>query len=297
MDAGRIIRLLRALGANVEIAGPGIRVNDKDARVIQSRRSPSPAELHAALRGAEHVVVCSHRASPSAVDFALAHPELTLILDDALIHEGTLHPLGGNAHEPESTGRGPKPYARLAVTRALLRHFRDRPDQKTLASLAGATQGSVSAALRKLPAEPDPGALFDEFLATYPGPGGQTYYWWSDQQLVDQARTLQEVGALLSGDYAADAISAWRVPEKVIGYSTEPIDLARHGFALATADDYTAAVVVPADKTIWATAAAWGAGVADPLIAAYDIARTATTGDDDEAIARLREYVTTRARG
>jgi hypothetical protein len=64
---------------------------------------------------------------------------------------------------------------------------------------------------------------------------------------------------------------------------------------LADPSDYTTLVVVPADSTLWATARTWGANdITDPVVAAYDVLRTATTGDEDEAVEKLREVVIRR---
>lgn len=54
-------------------------------------------------------------------------------------------------------------------------------------------------------------------------------------------------------------------------------------------------VIVPKDPTLWATAEAWGrAPFTRPIIASHDVLRTGTTGDQGEAVAKLREYVLRR---
>ena len=66
------------------------------------------------------------------------------------------------------------------------------------------------------------------------------------------------------------------------------LDLAARGYVLATSLNYTLRLVVPMDDTLWVTSETFGrAGVADPVIAAYDVLRTATTGDQDQAVAKL----------
>lgn len=78
------------------------------------------------------------------------------------------------------------------------------------------TQGSVSNALRRLPETHNPGPAFDELVRDYPGPGGQSCYWWSSSPVSEQAQYLADRGALLSGDFAADRIAPWRMPERVV---------------------------------------------------------------------------------
>ncbi len=132
--------------------------------------------------------------------------------------------------------------------------------------------------------------LFDRLVAEYPGPGGIETYWWSDVPVAQQANDLRRSDALVSGDVAASTINGWRVPERAIGYSRRQLDLAARGYVLATSLNYTLRLVVPMDDTLWVTSETFGrAGVADPVIAAYDVLRTATTGDQDQAVAKLRE--------
>ncbi|RZI96246.1 MAG: hypothetical protein EOO67_00810 [Microbacterium sp.] len=218
---------------------------------------------------------------------------MTLVLDDRVVHDGEIHMLE-ETPSAQPAKRGPRAYARHAVWRALLTGA-PRNNQVRLAELAGATQGSVSNALRQLPDDEDAANLFDMLVASYPGPGGQSFYWWSDRPVDEQAKHLAARGALISGDFAADAIAPWRVSERVVGYTKEPINLASDGYVLTDESDYTTLVTIPSDPTLWSTAAAWGKeGVVDPAIAAYDVLRTATTGDQDEAVDKLREYIVRR---
>ena len=136
--------------------------------------------------------------------------------------------------------------------------------------------------------------LWDHFMAEYPGPGGITTYWWHDAPLQEQARMVNErTEALLSGDLAARAIAPWRQPEHVTMYLGEGFDPSTLGFALGAPGDYTLSVTVPADKTIFATATAFAPapGYVDPVIAAYDVRMTGTSGDENEAVERIRDRV------
>jgi len=308
MDVGHIVRQLRAVGADAEIAGAGILLEGARTHLeVMQGRPATPSDLRRIAdtcrsRAGNNVtrpVISAERASPRAISWLRTHPEVTLVLSDQVILDGVVHRLD-DAEPAQSRRKGPAPYARFATGRVLLSGA-SRTDQIRLAELAGVTQGSVSNALRRIPEHRNPGAAFDELVDEYPGPGGQTYYWWSSQPVNEQARHLARLGALLSGDFAADRIAPWRMPERVVAYVDAPLDLAASGYVLADPSDYTTLVAVPADPTLRATARAWSASsaagdvvVADPIIAAYDVTRSATTGDDDEAVEKLRDVVVKR---
>lgn len=301
MDAGYVVRQLRAAGTDAEIADDGIRLDGALVHLEDAgSRPPTPSDLQRMVKictarandGVIRPVITATRASPRAIAWVKSNPDVTLVLDDRVVLGGVEHHLA-ETPPSHSASRGKKPYARFAVARVLLSGA-SRSDQVGLAQRAGVTQGSVSNALRRLPVSQKPGDVFDDLVKSYPGPGGQAFYWWSGRPVHEQARALKEHGALLSGDFAADRIAPWRLPERVVAYVNAPIDLADAGYVLAGPSDFTALVVVAADPTLRATAAAWGADVADPIIAAYDVRRTATTGDDDEAVEKLRDVVVTR---
>lgn len=297
MDVGRVIKQLRSAGAHVAMSDLAILVDGEriDFEFKTTGRLPERAwlqkvyEAHELLPDRAHLVVVAPRATMDAIEWARAVRDMTLVLDDRVVYGGEIHILE-ETPSAQTPKRGPRAYARYAVWRALLAGA-PRNDQVRLAELAGASQGSVSNALRQLPDDEDAAKLFDELVARYPGPGGQSFYWWSDRPMDEQAKRLTARGALMSGDFAADAIAPWRVSERVVGYTKDPIDLASDGYVLTDESDYTTLVTIPSDPTLWSTAAAWGKeGVVDPAIAAYDVLRTATTGDQDEAVDKLREY-------
>lgn len=307
MDVGHIVRQLRSVGADAEIADAGILIQGTPTHLKVMRGRPAtPSDLRRVVEGcrsrsgtaALRPVISAERASPRAISWASAHPEVTLVLDRHVIFDGVVHSLD-DATPARPPRKGPPPYARYATVRALLAGA-SRKDQTRLAGLAGITQGSVSNALRRIPEILNPGRAFDELVRDYPGPGGQAYYWWSSKPLDEQARHLAESGALLSGDFAADRIAPWRMPEHVVAYVDAPLDLSTAGYVLADPGDYTTLVTVPADATLRATARTWRAvgenvdNVTDPIIAAHDVLRTATTGDDDGAVEKLRDVVVGR---
>ena len=140
----------------------------------------------------------------------------------------------------------------------------------------------------------DRARLFDFAAFEYPGAGGITTYWWHDARLAEQAALLREASrdALLSGDLAASEINGWRVSEVVVVYLRNGVDPVKLGFASSRPGKHTLELTIPGDKTLWATAAAYGrTGIADPIIVFGDIRRTGTRGDEAEAAARVKESV------
>jgi hypothetical protein len=61
----------------------------------------------------------------------------------------------------------------------------------------------------------------------------------------------------------------------------------------APPSDYTLSITVPADKTIFATAKSFAPipGYVDPVIAAYDVGVSGTSGDENEAVERILDHV------
>lgn len=222
------------------------------------------------------------------------------ILTDQIFFVSTSD-VDAGSHKPDVSKcpSGPKPLAQYAIARALLAF--DRPaTQNELATAAGVSQASASRALKKLDAfvgETKGGKLatqrrelFD-FAEAYPGAGGTTSYWWRSTELNKQWEHIsQNRDLMLSGDLAAERYPGWRRPEHVVAYAHGHPDLSTDGFVMADASDYTVAITVPADLTLFATGRVFGRGVADPVIAALDVRRTGTTGDENEAADILREW-------
>jgi len=216
-----------------------------------------------------------------------------------LTHDGTA--LLGDAVESQPRAcrvpRGRVPWGRWALMRALSRTAAPRT-QKQLAVEVGLTQGAVSGALAKLTdavrsdsgwSVIDAAALWDAFLTEYPGPGGVRTHWYSRLPLARQTQVLRP-HALLSADGGSDVVAPWRTPVRAVAYAADPLDMEALGFTPATAEEATVDLVMPADRTIFATAAAWDLGVADPLLIAWDL-RDVGGNDVEEAIAHLRRRV------
>lgn len=211
-------------------------------------------------------------------------------------------------------GRRRNPWGRWAIMRAYLLDGKPR-SQIELAKETGVTQSAVSksnSALNGLVVRTASGwratdglALWDAFMAEYAGPGGITTHWYGLDAVTDQSNSVVAAGAsagvqvLVSGDSAADQLAPWRVPARAVVYAASGIALGKLGFAQTTDERATLAFTVPADHTIWATAASWSqqrsTPTVDPVIAAWDVRRTGGP-DADEAIKRIRDLVLANGR-
>lgn len=310
MRISEAIRLLPRAGIHAVPAGPHVLLTDDGPtiRVAAGSRSPTPGDFRRQLdklAPGERVLFAANRVSPALATLALRDPRVIVVTQDRVILDGREHFHVDPAPARPTLRKGPRPYGMLAVARALLSS--DEPQlQVRLAELAGVTQPSVSNALRRLAdaglvtrsddgwMPVDRARLFDLAASEYPGPGGITTYWWHDARLAEQAALVRKATseALLSGDLAASEINGWRVPEVAVVYLRAGVDPAKLGFASSEPGKHTLEVTIPADTTLWATAAAYGRpGIADPVIVFCDIQRTGTTGDQAEAAARVKDTV------
>ncbi|TFD27736.1 hypothetical protein [Cryobacterium lyxosi] len=140
-------------------------------------------------------------------------------------------------------------------------------------------------------------------MAEYAGPGGITTHWYGLDAVTDQSNAVVAAGAsagvqvLVFGDSAADQLAPWRVPTRAVISATSGIALGKLGFAQTTDARATLTFTVPADQTIWATAASCSqrtdTPTVDPVIAAWDVRRTGGP-DADEAVQRIRDFVLAR---
>ena len=143
-----------------------------------------------------------------------------------------------------------------------------------------------------------PDALWEQFLAEYPGPQGITSYWLGLNSIMQQAQAVRDAAAeldvLLSGDPAADLIAPWRMGRRAIVYARTGLDLTHFGFSETTRENATLDCVVPADPTIWSTARAWASTVSDwktdPVLVAWDVQRTGGP-DASDAVEKIRRTV------
>ncbi|MBC7630263.1 helix-turn-helix domain-containing protein [Aeromicrobium sp.] len=206
------------------------------------------------------------------------------------------------------------PWGRWAIMRVYILNGEPR-SQAELAKETGVTQSAVSKSNSALDGlvvrsasgwrAPDRLALWDAFMAEYAGPGGITTNWYGLDAVTHQSNSVVAAGAsagvqvLVSGDSAADQLAPWRVPARAAVYAASGIALGKLGFAQTTDERATLTFTVPADRTIWATAASWSqrrnTSTVDPVIAAWDVRRTGGP-DADEAVKRIRNLVLTSER-
>lgn len=290
MSVSEAIRLLRQAGVAVEMSGSALVVDSAPRTFVVPRRRPTPHDL---AKLTVPSVVYADRVSSRVVAFAEEHPDITLVTPNVVVTDGRRIDLAQSPVTPVRP-RGRVPWARHAIQRILIAF--PSATQVQLAELAGVSQASVSNALSVLDATLTPVEQFDAAVSSRPDAGGQRYYWYSNKPLHEQAADLRARKLLLTGDFAADAISAWRTPEHAHAYSRDIIDLSADGYVLADERDYTTLISVPADPTPWATAHAWDLDVADPIVAACDILSTARAGDQTEAVDALRKFVEHHAR-
>lgn len=273
-------------------------------------------QLLASARGRLLVVVPT--ASRGLIDAAKRNPRLGVasVTDRRLIwNREEIHSPGGvwNTHASVTVpGRRRNPWGRWAIMRAYILDGEPR-SQVELAKETGVTQSAVSKSSRALDGlivrsasgwkATDRSALWDMFMAEYAGPGGVTTYWYGLDAISDQSKALVAAGisadvhVLSSGDSAADELAPWRVPARAVVYAKSGIALGKLGFAQTTGERATLQFTVPADHTIWATAASWAhrtnTATVDPVIAAWDV-RRAGGPDADEAVQRIRSLVLAR---
>ncbi len=283
-------------------------------RVAAYRRPPTP-HLLTALRGRhpEHrLLVVTSRTTPYLCTLAdEGSVDVIAVDEDLLVFSGTRYDVPATAPEPAGPRRvrGRLPWVRWAVERLLV--LSDRPrTQDELAAELGVTQQAVSHALRQHPLVRRTGGgwtadprtrLLEGFLAEYPGPGGASTHWYGLDAPVRQAAdaaafcTERGIDVVAGGDVAADVYAPWRLPVRAVLYVPGFVDLTAAGFSPATEDTGTLTVTVPADPTLWRTAAALAAecgpaGVVDPLVALHEL--THSPGPDaGEAAAHLRTAI------
>ena len=152
------------------------------------------------------------------------------------------------------------------------------------------------------------GGLVDFAIACYPGPGGIRTRWRSDLSLPEQAERLISAGCLISGRSISDrpgypSITKRPTPYRLVALSPDEVDMASLGFepevptvtvfvvpadasSLADVDEQWASteLIVPADPTIFTTAAAAGyTDRTDDIITANTLLRADTRTDNDTA--------------
>lgn len=326
MDLSRGIGIIEELGAN---AGFTIAVHSAHAALIgragakraysikASSTPPNPARVELDLHR-------STRRSGEDLRLLYVVPHLTVSLratalrdrrvavvateDATVILDGTEWQRTRRAPAPAAP-RGRKPWGRMALLRVLIRSEQPR-SQTALAREAGIAQQAVALALPVLAplgvergasgwVARDADALWDRFMAEYPGPSGLSRRWTGAASLDVQVERATELAraagtlTLLSGDLAADQQAPFRRPLSAAVFASADINLSARS-TLVDDGDETLTVIVPADPTVFATAHAWSGGqqalLTDPVLTAWVVAHS-RGADRDEAVAHLRHTV------
>ncbi|QTX03603.1 hypothetical protein [Agromyces archimandritae] len=312
--ASAAIMLLAEAGLGVRVRSSNaldITDGDRVVRVdLKTRRNATYEWDALQMLGSaqEGLLIVVPHASASLIDVAKQHPRLSV----ASIDDGLLVWNGRTHTQPQSTATAlalhrRSPWGRWAVLRTLIRTDEPRT-QAQLAHEAGISQPAVSNTLSSLGEDVrserrgwrpvDRGALWDRFDAEYRGAGGITASWYGLDPVTEQTTTALDaartagVTALASGDSGADAMAPWRIPSRAVVYAMAGVDLAPGGLAETTTDRATLDLIVPADRTLWATAQAWAgsepAQTADPAITGWDVRRIGGP-DADEAARHIRD--------
>lgn len=313
----RAVGMLRAAGLTVSVRDDSTLALSKDGIIteveMRSRRSATYEWDARRLLDTttRKVLVVVPRASRSLVTVAKGNPRLSVasLEDHRLLWQGAeIETVRAPSQTPRVASRR-SPWGRWALMRVLA--LTDTPrSQVALSRDTDISQPGVSQSLASLGdlvvrerdgwRAADRSALWDEFLADCAGPGGISTYWYGldaiTVQMEKAIKVASETGvdALRSGDAAADELAPWRKPRSAVLYARTGLLLNKRGFAESAPDKATLEVVVPADRTVWATAGAQGvAGVVDPLVAAWDVLRTGGP-DAPDAAARLKSVALAR---
>lgn len=218
---------------------------------------------------------------------------------------------------PRTPGRLPGGAGSYAIIRALLRFGPGEAEESSATSLAvktGITQPRASQVLRSLRElglvkragrsmwSPVRDRLLDEFLASYPGPGGTEHYYYSLDALTELAgRAAPGFGlrhdAVASADVGPDLIVAWRKPSVAVLYARSPIR--PHELGLVDAHgraDANVIVRLPDDRSVFANPALSASvrsaeiALADPAQMIWDL-RDLGGSDRLEGAGKMRAWL------
>lgn len=291
VSASAAVDLFQATGIPLEVTTfSDARIAERHARFVVRQRPPSPASIEqdpsrVLVYVVPHITEHLRHLAMSTADVSVVGIREGQVIWDRRLHHSRPE------ETPARPGRRRRPWARLALIRALARTARPRT-QAELAAEIGATQAAVSQSLKRLEAITrrtaegwaltDVEAAAEKFLAEYPGPGGISISWYGVSPVMSQVEVAARKGqdVLASGDAGADRIAPWRSPRTAVLYATTGIDLKLEGFAESNAEKGTLTVTVPADPTVHPVARAYAAAgllppqTADPFICAYDVSRS-----------------------
>jgi hypothetical protein len=294
------IDVLRSLSVKVQIVSPRqLKVDGNELQLHLRQRVPSPAELE--RQSIPNSIYFVSHLTPGLRRFAKQNKTVSLVATKT--KEVWL--FGTNRNQPEAETKAKLPSSRAPWAKfALLRSFALNPRPRTQADLAeslGITQAAVSqnlATLKDLVEKTSTGwraqefdLVLSEYLESYPAHSGIERYWFGIEPVGQQvSKVLSErPEAVLSGDFAADLLAPWRMPNFAVFYSRSGLNLQELGFIETTQDRATLVEITPLDQTIWQLAKEHkGRLLADPLIVAHDMKRSKGV-DTPEAIEHLVE--------
>ncbi len=281
------------------------------ADLILAERVASSAGVlgHARRRPGHRVLVVCETISTPARSALLADTDVDLSVGSTgeLVLSGKIFRAPAST-TPAATERS---WRRRAAERVCVL-ARERLRQVDIATAVAVTQQAVSKMTDKepLPETPMTEAARRELLAklsSVPADDGLVEtYWYGMDPIADQVRHASRLGAeltvriLAGGEVAADVLQPWRVPTRGLVYSEELVDLSDFGLVEATAEEATLTVRVPADPTVWTTAAWWqrvsdaqsDINTVDPVVALQDLNAGADLGDG--APQRLSDWIARR---
>ncbi|MFA5710580.1 hypothetical protein [Mycolicibacterium sp.] len=284
------------------------------ADLVFADRVSSPGSVLDRIRGrpGHRVLVICEAISSEARSALLAEA----CVDLSVTSTGELV-LSGRTYRAPAVG-GPHPWTRerswrrRAAERVCVLtdvHLR----QTDLAAALAVTQQAVSKMVEKEPLSPTPMGVDERRkllaeLAVLPADGGLVEtYWYGTDPVTVQVRNAIRLGEELTvqvlggGEVAADVLSPWRVPRTGLVYAEELVDLTAFDLVESTPEEATLTVRVPADPTVWTTAAWWqqiddarhrDIPTVDPVVVLQDMSAGADTGDG--APQRLGEWIVHR---
>lgn len=292
------VDFLNSLGLEARfLGGRTLQVEEEALQMHTRQRVPSPAELERNV--AQHSIYFLPRISKGLRQFASENKAISLVADKT----GELWHNGKQVSPPRSkrvnlAQPARAPWARFGLLRALAMSSTPRT-QTELGSSLWITQAAISqnlATLRHLVEKTKAGwrakefdLVAQEFLENYPGPSGFERYWYGTEPVPKQVAKIASSrrSAILSGDFAADQLAAWRIPDLGVFYSESDLKLDELGFISTQKERATVIEIVPFDRTVFALAREVnGLKLADPLTVSYDMRRS-EGADTPEAIEHL----------
>lgn len=283
------------------------------ADLILAKHVASPAVLaRVHRRHGRRVIVACESITQNARSALLAHADVDLSVASTgeLVLSGTTYraPAAARPHR----GAGERSWRRRAAQRVYVL-TRERLRQSDLVAALAVSQQAISKMVEKdpLPETPMPPDARRELLtklASAPADDGIVEtYWYGIDPVPDQVRNASRLAAeltiqvLVGGEVAADVLAPWRVPTRGLIYAEELIDLTDCGLVQATAEEATLTVRVPADPTVWTTAAWWNQVTdvphrdiitTDPVVVLQDMSAGVDIGDG--AAQRLADWIASR---